>query len=96
MNEFKRNIFKTVAEDIVIVTDPLLLGYATTSGPDACADEVTSPLTRYVPVGDLFLVATVLYQNAAGTIPAQAGYYSDGAKWRYWNEVSFTTEDFCS
>lgn len=72
------------------------LGYTTTVGSEACEDFFLSPVTRYVPATTpYFLVTTVLYQNAAGTIPAQAGFYSDGAKWRYWNEVSFISQGFC-
>ena len=81
---------------IIVSTESISLGYAVTKGADACSDFVSSPITRYIPL-ELggFLTTTVLYQNATGTIPAQAGFYSDGAKWRYWNESAFTSERLC-
>ena len=95
MRQFKKNIFKERTDDIVN-TKSISLGYAETIGADACSNFWSSPITRYIPLGSGgFLAATVLYQNATGTIPAQAGFYSDGAKWRYWNGKAFTFEKFC-
>lgn len=90
VGEFKRPLWASA-----ISTSSELLGYTTTTGPDACTDFGTSPITRYYPSGQSFLTTTTLYQNAAGTTPAQAGFYSDGAKWRYWDETSFTSTGFC-
>jgi len=98
MNEFKKNIFKkrTTDNDVVISIKSVSLGYAATIGSDACLDFDVSPITRYIPISEGgFLTTSLLYQNSKGTILAQAGYYSDGAKWRYWNESIFTSEGFC-
>lgn len=77
-------------------TQDILLGYDGASDTASCVN-IATPVTRYIPTGQDWLVVTYLYQDAAGTTPAISGYYSDGAKWYYWDETTetFTSTGFC-
>lgn len=76
-------------------TESISLGYSISSNVDACANQTLSPITQYMPLGEGFLATPTLYQDAAGTTLSITGYYSDGAKWRYWNGSAFTSSGFC-
>lgn len=94
MNNFKRNIYRTVIEGIAppIVQD-ILLGYSGVDSATACTN-IATPVVRYIPSGQDWMVVTFLYQDTAGT-PANPGYYSDGAKWYLWDGSTFTATSFC-
>lgn len=97
MNNFQRNIYRSAQDAVVtILTDPISLGFSETDSATSCSNFVTSPVTRYIPQGEDWTIVSFLYQNASGTVPAQAGYYSDGGKWYFWNGVdTFTSTAFC-
>lgn len=77
-------------------TQEILLGYDGASSATACTN-IGTPVTRYIPNGQDWTTVTYLYQDLAGTTPAISGYYSDGAKWYYWDDTTetFTSTAFC-
>lgn len=75
-------------------TVDILLGVDFSSDVTACANIVT-PVTKYIPNSQVWVTATLLWNDAAGTIASSPGYYSDGAKWYYWDGTSFTSSGFC-
>lgn len=97
MNKFQRNIYRTTENtEVVVLTDPIILGYSEVNSSTACNNFTTSPTTRYIPQGEDWTIVSFLYNNSIGTVPAQEGYYSDGAKWYYWNGIdTFTSTSFC-
>lgn len=80
----------TTTASIVAVS----VGYSASDSTTACDNYTTSPIVRYIPATEDWQTVTAIYLNATGT-PAQAGYYSDGAKWHYWNESAITSTGFC-
>jgi hypothetical protein len=79
------------------ISEEVLLGYSGVDSATACTN-IATPVTKYIPYGEDWLVVTYLYENASPDItPAISGYYSDGAKWYYWDETTetFTSTGFC-
>ena len=77
-----------------ISTVSVLVGYSDLNDTTACDNYTIDQIVRYIPAGEDWQTATAIYLNATGT-PAQAGYYSDGAKWYYWNESAILNTGFC-
>ena len=77
-----------------ISTVSVLVGYSDLNDTTACDNYTIDQIVRYIPAGEDWQTATAIYLNATGT-PAQAGYYSDGAKWHYWTESAITSTGFC-
>ena len=79
------------------IPEVVSLGYDVASGAVACSDYVSSPVNKWIPYGQSWNVATFLWNDAAGTVKAISGYYSNGPKWRYWDDISetFTSTAFC-
>lgn len=97
MNNFKQNIYKIVTDEIAPTTvEEILLGYSTINGSTACSN-ISTPVIRYMPLGQDWTMITFLYQDSVGTIPAISGYYSNGGKWYYWDESTSTSTStgFC-
>lgn len=97
MNSFKQNIYKSSVEEVAPPSvQDILLGYSDVDSTTSCTN-IAIPVTRYIPSGQDWSVVTYLYADAGGTTPAISGWYSDGAKWYYWNGTSetFTSTGFC-
>jgi len=96
MQKFKQNIYKSSLEEVIIepIRQDILLGYSDSTSALSCSNIIT-PVTRYILDTQDWITATFLYQYSTGTIPAIAGYYSDGSKWYYWDESTFTSTGFC-
>ena len=77
-----------------ISTVSVLVGYSDLNDTTACDNYTIDQIVRYIPAGEDWQTVTAIYLNATGT-PAQAGYYSDGAKWYYWNESAILNTGFC-
>ncbi len=77
-----------------ISTVSVLVGYSDLNDTTACDNYTIDQIVRYIPAGEDWQTATAIYLNATGT-PAQAGYYSDGSKWYYWNESAILNTGFC-
>lgn len=71
------------------------LGYSDIDGNTSCDNFTTAPINRYLASGQTWANATYLYLNNTTSTPAQAGWYSDGSKWRYWTQSAFTSTAFC-
>jgi len=94
---FKKMIYslnQDVAEVVIEERQNVLLGYSDENSSSACAN-IGTPVTRYILLSQDWMSATDLFQYSTGTIPAIAGYYSDGVKWYYWDEYTFTSTGFC-
>ena len=78
----------------ISTTQEILLGYSGANSTTACTN-IATPVLRYIPAVQDWMVVTFLYQNVEGTIPANPGFYSDGAKWYKWDGASFTSTGFC-
>jgi len=79
------------------ISQDVLLGYSGVDSATACTN-IATPVIKYIPYGEDWMVVTYLYENASPDItPAISGYYSDGAKWYYWDEITetFTSTGFC-
>ena len=76
------------------ILQDILLGYSGSDSATACTN-IATPVTRYIPAGEDWIAVTFLYQDVAGTIPANPGFYSDGAKWYNWDGAVFTSTGFC-
>jgi hypothetical protein len=72
----------------------IVVGYSDLNNTTACSNYETFATTKYIPAGEDWQTVTAIYLDPIGT-PAQAGYYSDGAKWHYWNESYITSTGFC-
>ena len=71
------------------------LGYSDIDGNTSCDNFTTAPINRYLASGQTWVNATYLYLDNTTSTPAQAGWYSDGPKWRYWTQSAFTSTAFC-
>lgn len=78
-----------------ILTDEISLGFSFVDGSGACSSFASAPVTRWIPQGELWFTASALYANSDGSTLASSGYYSDGATWRFWNGVAFTSDGIC-
>ena len=85
----------TTTTTTTLATQAVTVGYSSVNSTESCSNFSSSPTTRYIPAGEDWVTATTLYQNVSGTTPAIAGYYSDGAKWYFWDESTFTSTGFC-
>lgn len=66
------------------------LGYNASSSSTACA---ASPSLIVSDTGDLSTLSYI--GNILNGEPANAGYYSNGSIWKYWNGTAITSGDFC-
>ena len=78
-------------------TDPISLGYHSSNAEDACLDYVSSPFTYYMEDGKNFYTNAYMFANAAGTVKAAQGWYSNGTDSRFWNTSldQFTAQTPC-
>ena len=84
-----------------VATDPVSLGYNSSSYPSACG---ASRTTYYIPDGQTWQSATKLYGNSIGNVIAPSGWYAgerdnvfNPDMVRYWNSSTeaFTTYEDC-
>jgi len=77
------------------ISQDILLGYSGADSATSCTN-IATPVTKYIPYGQDWMVVTFLYENASpDTTPAIPGYYSDGAKWYFWDGATFSSTGFC-
>jgi hypothetical protein len=68
------------------------LGFNAISSTNACS---ATPSTYWTNEGTTFLSSTDIWDDELGTSHADAGFYSNGAKYREWNGAAWVSSGLC-